>query len=418
LPASPGESGQGPANYTKRVEGDHLVTIDDVALIIEDKAVALAPSSRARETRRLRRDFASIVTKAAEQSGRLREAIVADKGIRVHGEGWVDLSHIREIHTIAVSLEDLTSISTATAELVRAGILTTTNVPWTVSIHDLELIARLVDHAAEFLLYLRRRRNPFTTVFFTAPDELDLFLEFFSSGLWVEPNPDDVRGAFPFLGETTTADRRRFERQVPAYITSRTDPLDAWHYAELAGGASSAASRKPRMSRSPLRDLIDHLQQAGAYGWLSTSATLLAGSSKAQSQMAQTPRDLLRNPFGDGRPRSLTMPVTTPDPEESWLLVWMTRPAGSNPDAFSRSYTGYLQAKKLQLGIPRGALLIYSEQTGDFESFHFDGHLGPLDATLEPLLASLQPPEALTGRVHPAGRVRPGSRPPRGTRKR
>ncbi|MEU3855712.1 hypothetical protein [Streptomyces sp. NPDC029554] len=56
-----------------------------------------------------------VPTEAAEQAGRMRDGIERDGGLRIEGEGWVDLSHIREIHTMTVSLGDLSTVMTATA---------------------------------------------------------------------------------------------------------------------------------------------------------------------------------------------------------------------------------------------------------------------------------------------------------------
>ena len=42
IPANDSEREAGPDNYTKRVEGDHLLVAGDVAIVIEDKAVALS----------------------------------------------------------------------------------------------------------------------------------------------------------------------------------------------------------------------------------------------------------------------------------------------------------------------------------------------------------------------------------------
>ena len=80
-------------------------------------------------------------------------------------------------------------IATATAKLAGAGLLSPDNIPWTVSLNDLDLITQLVDRPAEFLLYLRRRTEPRATEMFMAVDELDLFLLFFRMGLYVEPDP-------------------------------------------------------------------------------------------------------------------------------------------------------------------------------------------------------------------------------------
>ena len=228
--------------YTKRVEGDHLFVIDDVAIIVEDKAVAVSPLARAGETRRVRSDLTRIIEKAADQASRLQDRIEYDGGIRLHGGGWLDLSKVREIHTIAVSLDDLPGAATATAELVDAGLIDPAHITWTVSLHDLDLITELVDHPAEFLLYLRRRTDPLATVMYTAPDELDLFLHFLRSGLYVEPDPAEVRKALPHLPPPATAELRRFNRQEPAYLASLTDDLDKWHRARTTASIDGAGA--------------------------------------------------------------------------------------------------------------------------------------------------------------------------------
>lgn len=120
------------------------------------------------------------MTRAAEQAGRLKERMEKDRGFRLRDGTWVNTENVREIHTMAVSLEDLSGVSTATADMLRAGLLDAESIPWTVSLNDLRLIVELVDPSAVavFLLYLRRRRHPEATVVFAAVDELDFFLNF------------------------------------------------------------------------------------------------------------------------------------------------------------------------------------------------------------------------------------------------
>ncbi|MFG2227705.1 preprotein translocase subunit SecA [Streptomyces sp. NPDC048644] len=401
-----------PAKYTKRVEGDHLIVLDDVAVIVEDKAVALSALSRGGKTTRLRTDLTGIIAKAAEQSGRMREMIERDGGLRIKDEGWVDLSHVREIHTVAVSLDDLSTVLTATAEMVKAGLLATDNIPWTVSLHDLELITELVARPAEFLLYLRRRRNPEVTVMFRAADELDLFLYFFEKGLWVEPDPAQVRAAFPFLPEPTTAELRRYRDQQPVYLTSRTDALDKWFHAKQRDNADPGAVPKPTMVPSPLASLIDELQTRNATGWLSIGATLLSPATSAQHKFTRHSDELLNHPDPHGRGRSMTVPVmASADPDEGWLFVWATHPAGQGPDDAEKSLRGYLRAKKYQLGLPRGVVFLYDEPTRDLVGAFYDGHIGPLDAALTASVQSLQPASSLQSAIHPNAK-----RPLRGTK--
>lgn len=418
LPANDEELRAGdPAKYTKRVEGDHLILLDDVAFIVEDKAVALSALSKGGKTNRIRTDLTGIITKAAEQSGRLREAIVRDGGVRIHSEGWVDLGHIREIHTIAVSLDDLSSITTATAELVRAGLLDPDNIPWTVSIHDLELIVELIERPAQFLLYLRRRLNIDATVMFSAPDELDLFLFYFEDGLWVEPDPDQVRAAFPFLGTPTAGEARRYREQVPVLITSRTDPLDQWYYTKESTDPGVTSAPKPSMVPSPLADLIDDLQARGTFGWLSIGATLLESATPMQHKLAAIPRDLLDHPSGTTQGRSHTVPIAASVKQaDGWLLVWATRPVGTAAAKVKTSLEEYLRTKKHQLGLPRGAVFLYDEGTRELVDVLYDGHIGELNAALSAKLSALRPPSAFQNRLHPNAKkapMAPSAAPPR-----
>lgn len=418
VPANDDEARAGdPTKYTKRVEGDHLIVLDDVAVIVEDKAVALSALSRGGKRTRIRTDLTGIVTKAAEQSGRMRDAIERDGGLRVKKEGWIDLSSIREIHTIAVSLDDLPTVLTATAELVRAGLLSIDNIPWTVSLHDLELITELVAHPSQFLLYLRRRRDPDVTVMFQAPDELDLFLCFFEAGLFVEPDPVGVRAAFPFLPEPTATDLHRYNAQDPVLLTSRTDALDAWFHAGR-GSSVAGTAPKPAMAPAPLLPLAEELRTRHVSGWLSIGATLLAMGGTTQRKVARYGDTLLSNPNPSGPGRRLTMPLTPgADPAEGWLLVWATRPTGHDPGAVEKSARGYLRAKKHQLGLPRGVFFLYDEATRALAEVFYDGHIGPLDAALTATMQSLRPATDLRT-LHPNAKRPPrrGKAPGRHTR--
>jgi hypothetical protein len=232
------------------------------------------------------------------------------------------------------------------------------------------------------------------TVLYSAPDELDLFLYFFESGLWVEPDPDQERAAFPFLPEPKTAQRRRYRGQVRSLITSRTDPLDRWHDARL--NCENASALKPTMVESPLAPLADLLQTQGVYGWLSIGATLLSGSFETQHKLAGSAQHLLSEPRSDGQGRSVTWPVTgTVEPSEGWLLVWATRPPHESLTKALKRLAGYLKTKKHQLSLPRAVAFLYDEATRQLHHVHYDGDTGLLPDDLKPWLDHLQPPEAL-----------------------
>jgi hypothetical protein len=402
VPSNDDELSGGPDRYTKRVEGDLLVVLDDVAVIVESKAIATNPHARAGDTRKLRRDLVGMIGNASKQAGRTAARIRADGGLRLDGDGWLDLAQIREIHLVAVSLDDLSGVATATGDLVDAGILGEDDIPWTVSLHDLQLIGDLVETPAEFLLYLRRRRDAETARFYVAPDELDLFLYFFSTGLYVPPDPVKLHAELPFM-TPDTATRRRRDKLGRQVITTQTDPLDQWHWSIVNPDLPPAP--KPRLQHSPMKEFTAELAGRRDFGWLSIGATLLSGATKAQADMARHPAELLNNPDPLGRERSITVPIGSTR-EDAWLLVWITRPRTRSFENAEEHARSYLHAKRYQLGIPRGVALQYSEETRHLEGVFYEGAPLDPDPELDERIKMLVPPDEMPHRVPPHAKKR------------
>lgn len=393
VPDNQDETGD-PSEYTKLVEGDHLFVLDDVAVIVEDKAIPLTARSRSGELNPLRHNLAKAITNGAEQAARLRDRIVSDHSLRLRSGEIVDLSSVREVHTIVTSLDDLSGISTATAQLLQAGILPAGNIPWTVSLNDLDLITRLTDRPAEFLLYLRRRRHPEATVKYRAVDEMDLFLYFFREGLYVEPDPDMVAAELEWMPRPSAADRRRRARESKGLITSQTDQLDAWHFSlHPPSGAPNQPEPavKPTMTKSALDPLIARIG-SGVFGWTSLGATLLSGATAAQTQLARLPDELLGGSRTDGTGRSVAIPWGT-SKADGWLLVWMTRPAHIGVRQRNREAEMYMRLKKHQLGLARGAAFVYDEPSGELMTVIYDGdYLDGADPAVAAAIEYLRPP--------------------------
>lgn len=408
IPDGAHEEGLGADTCTKRVEGDLLVVLDDVAIIVEAKAVAITPESRAGETRRLRRNLVDIITKASGQAARLQDRVEEDGGIRLNKSGWLDLSDVREIHTVALSLEDLSGVSTATSELVAAGLLDGDHIPWVVSVHDLQLITQLVDRPAEFLLYLRRRRDPQVSRVYMAPDEMDLFLYFYEAGLYVQPDPYVMAEELPHIAAPRPGDVRRFRKQTRSVISSRTDPLDAWHLSQTDGSAPRV--EKPRIQNSPMIGMVDELRARRSYGWLSIGATLLSGSTKAQAGFDRVPRDLLAKPYADGRERSYAIPFAS-RMSDAWLLVWMTRPETRDRGEILQLAKDYLHAKKYQLGFNRGAAFLYDEVDGGLIEVVYDGAVPAPDPEMDLRAASLLPVDRVSSPPPPRAKALPARKP-------
>jgi hypothetical protein len=383
VPANPDEAAGDPASYSKLVEGDLLAVKDDVAVIVEAKAVALAPKARAGYKGRLRSDLTRIVKDASDQARRLKSILEKDGGFRTRSNDWVDLAEVREIHTIAVSLDDLTGVATTTQELVLAGLLDPLDAPWTVSLHDLELICDLVDLPSEFLLYLRRRRDPETTVYYTAPDELDLFLYFLDTGLYVEPDPRRAHKELHYV-KVRASDVKRREQQRWRYLTTRTDALDAWYYASRDGRSDVP---KPTMSKAAMSGFVHQLQDIGAKAWLSIGATLLSASGDVQEELVHASEKLLAVPDPTWQGRSMTIALGSTK-QDAWVLVWAGRPTREDPETFAGRLREYLRAKKYQLRIDRGCIFVFDESTKKLVDVVYEGDAYRGDPNMDALVSA------------------------------
>ncbi|HZM77269.1 MAG TPA: hypothetical protein VFC19_16165 [Candidatus Limnocylindrales bacterium] len=382
-----------PNKYTKRVEGDGLLLIDDIALIIEVKSVALTAEARGGVARKLRGKLRDIVTDAADQAGRLRQRIVEDRRIRVGDDEWIDVSGIREVHTIAVGLEDLSGVTTATIMLLDAGILAPDHIPWTVSIHDLRIVCELLERPSELLLYLRRRTEPLATWKFRAVDELDLFLLFLRRGLYVQPNPHQVAEELPWSGPPSVSDLRRYSRQHPEIVTSHTEPLDAWYDSQLDPDAPRVD--KPGLVADPgILQLVDAVALTVAPGWLPTATCLLEGDSKAQRKFGRYACELAKLVHRDSRHHSVTHLMGESSTKQN-LLVWACLGPNEDADTAATSLLQYLQAKKHQSRAHRAACMVFDSTGTQLLRLIYDNRPNVADPELDLAAEHLVPLEKM-----------------------
>jgi hypothetical protein len=399
-----------PADYTKVVEGDALLVIDDMAIVAEAKAGSFTPGARRGDPKRLADDLKKIVTAASEQADRTRDRILGDGGLRLRDGTWFDLSHIREVHTIAVSLDDLAGITTVTSRLVDAGLLNSDPLPWPVSIHDLRVVAELVDRPAEFNLFLRRRTEQDLTVMFLAQDELDLYMQFLGGHLYVEPDPGQIARDLPQFGKVRAGYARRRKKQPHTIIQSLTDPLDAW-YAHQTGDRDDPAE-KPTLNCNPnVAALVDAIAARAEPGWLATGTTLLDGNEALQRNYGRYATDIAATTRADGQHHSVT---TMGGCRADWSYVGVYATVGlaeSRARALARM-ADYITVKKHQMQAARGFALLFDSNAHLIATAYDNRHPGP-DSYLDQRVASsgLKPIDAAVTAYRPRsnkpGRVTP-----------
>lgn len=345
-----------PEMYSKLVETDSLLVVDDVAIVLEAKAGSISGGMRSGEPKRVEGDLRKLVQEANRQALRVRTCISGDGGLKLKDGTWLDLSHIREIYEVAVTLEDLANLTALTSELEAKGVVTASQHPWITSLHDLRIVSEVVSRPAEFLLFLRRRTDPRVTTKFRAIEELDFFMAFLRGRLYVEPDPDVKERELPELGMARVADRRRFSRQPIEILESQTDPLDAWYFFET-GVRLGPAPRPQFRARPELLELVDQLCEAGPPGWLRVGATLLDGSSATQNRFVNYIRLIAEDTQSDRGTHSVTIAGGTKF-TDSFVLTFSTIAIAGDVASALENLISYSAAKKHQLKVAMAAGLI------------------------------------------------------------
>ena len=228
---------------------DGLFIVEDVAICVEVKGRTIADPARRGDRARLATEIKAIFGEGARQARRLEQLISQNHGLWLGDGSWLDLAGIREVRSI-VGLDFFGPLAVALGDLKRAGMLGEGGLPWIASLHDLEVISKVIERPAEFLLYLRRRADSGVATYYRGADELDLFMLFLEGGLYVEPNPEEPQLQHPAAGSPRSHAQKQHQRDArPTFVGAHTDPLDAWMY--WIEGTSPYEIEKPAFNTHP-----------------------------------------------------------------------------------------------------------------------------------------------------------------------
>ena len=218
--------------------------------------------------------------------------------------------------------------------------------------HDLLVLSRTVDHPAQFLEYLRRRRGRMLATMVKGVDELDMFMWFVNGGMYSEPDPRDVAARIPIDRPMKASDVRRYEQQSRVGLGTLTDPLDAWIYS--SEGLSHTETPKPTRREEPwVEQYLSASESAQSPGWLRFGADLVGLSDEAQRDIGRSLVEQTRQARGGDIERSLTTHGTTSF--GSWLLTASVVPDGASTEHLAP----YIEAKQYQTRSSRSMLLLY-----------------------------------------------------------
>lgn len=364
------------------VEADALFLVEDVAICLEVKGRSVARAARRGDATRLKTEIKKILGHGADQARRLESLIRENGGVWRADRTWLDLSQVRETHTVVAGLDYFGPLSVSLGDLDSSGLLGNGPLPWIASLHDLEVISRVVDRPAEFLLYLRRRTNSGVAKHYRGSDELDLFMLFMDGGLFVEDDPDEVHRLHPRTPPPTRTERTRFEREArPTFVGTHTDPLDAWMY--WIEGSNPDETEKPVFNvDASAAGLVDFLADGRKPGWLRVGADLLALSGPTQRKLAANVERIVQRTEQDLSPHTLTQGFAST--HGYFTFFARTMPPAADRDTEARLLYTYMLTKKHQVGSDRSFGLLLSHR-GRIETTMYMNHPSGEDKALDDL---------------------------------
>ena len=250
-------------------ELDVLLRVDDVLLIVEAKAATVGGRAGGQK---LIDHLSKVFTKAATQASDARAAF--------HGSGVLELrsgrdrvrlttDHIREIHPIIVSLDDLSVIAPNASHLIGSRLLPDgVTVPWIVTVHELQIVCELVDNPAQLVHFLRRRSQLNLIGQHEAADELDWWMSYLDTNLYLAAVPE-----------------------IPTRLMSQTDALDAYMF--YSHGHRTAPAPRPQhaLDRATVA-VLSQLAEDRPPGWIAASCALLDPEGAARAAFLATCKQL------------------------------------------------------------------------------------------------------------------------------
>lgn len=396
-----------PREYTKLVEGDGLLVIDDVAIIIEDKAGALSDQARSGEPQRLR-----LVSRSSSPRQPTKPNAPATAS-------WPTVG--------SVSVTALGSTSGTCEKCTRSPSASTTSRASPPSRQSsctlgfcrqapptLDGIApRSADH-------LRAHRPSSGAAAISAATDgarrdrtvpcrgrTRLLPRVLRLRPVRGPDPERLHAELPQLGEPSTAVRRRYAKQRLRLLTSKTDALDAWYFYRL--GVRREPAEKPRLNaNADIIRLVDRLASQRAPGWLRIGTTLLDHNGATQATMAHYPARLLQLTKKDGKPHTMAV-VGGARADRSFVMVWATAAPGTTTRAAIERLSTYVSTKKHQLQVAIGAGLLCEPGSPAAPSAGvYDNRIPGPDSALDEMATrmGLIPPTRMTSRTPPPLRRR------------
>lgn len=340
------------AGSTEEAELDGLLLIDDALFLVEVKAGSITPAARRGGQLRMLRDLKSLVSEAQNQAGRARSYIESQTTpvFRVAGgDEYTCPNEIDRKFLINVTLEPLDAFVTNMYELEELGVLgqghaqdlgfSSTDkiegsrhcdLPWSVSIYDLEIFHDIIEYPSELVHYLDRRLllNK-TKKRVRAHSELDFFGRYLVGGL-------DFRAEF----EANPVD----QIELHTHTTLFDD-----YYLYKYGGRQTPAAKPAQPLPGPLSSIIVELERRQPSGYLRFTDILYDISHDMRPKFAER----IQNCHWLATTKRRFSDASFVDFRGTFGITYMAAPPGTSYDELERRLRSYVYLKKYQVKAER-----------------------------------------------------------------
>lgn len=290
LEVLPGATGYVDLHYEHDSQLDGLVLFENIAFVVEGKGSAISFKARRGDVARLVNEMKRSVEEAAAQGIRARDFLLSSEdAVFRYADGSemvrVAPGSVKLVHIINPTIHELGGFAPQLARFRSSGLFADGELPWSIYIQDLRVIAELCDNPAVFLHYLAWRSRLPLGEQIVAQDELDLWGAYLF-GARFPPLDDD---GTHFVGNSTT-------------------DFDAY-YDGLQGRAPKQP--KPRKyTHQPIEGFIERMARERPDGWIEAAAACLEPSipemaficakSGEIARLADDERDYVEIPFSRG----------------------------------------------------------------------------------------------------------------------
>ncbi len=308
-------------------ELDALALADDHAILVEIKAGTMTESARRGGADSMRERLDALIGEAHEQALKARDFMESTD--RVEFEVGTERLRVRsgQMHDyllVTVNLDALDPFTTNLNQLVDFGVMRDGDLPWSVSLLDLEEIVEALELPVQLVHYLHRRRRVNELGFVEAHDEIDWFGHYLAEGLYFEHLVQAREGNGPYRWS----------------IMGYSEGLDAcfMHDERYEGDAPPI----PRQQMpDEMRALLRELEDTAPHGYLHISLALLELGWDARETFFRNAVELSERTRADGANHDMTMVL---DDGEGGITFM----CDVDRESLQRNLFAYCQLKKHQ----------------------------------------------------------------------